>query len=188
MTSLVTEQFHAPTGRRDARAHDRARRRTIDRLAGRTVWSAALELPGYLEWARDAGVTARSLEVPEHYHDEEQVVAGVRPADIVVLSAPPSAALTRAIRDRGAHALWHLHGARTRTEGIDAFILSARTASGALIVAAVIPSVGTVAVKEVRGASYRDMGWGCVLADVVETDRDEAVGGTLRPRPVVPVR
>jgi hypothetical protein len=133
-------------------------------------------------------VTARPLEVPAHYRAEEQVVAGVRPGDIVVLSAPPSAALTRAIRDRGAHALWHLERVRTRMEGIDAFILSARTASGAIIVAAVIPSVGTVAVKEVRGTSYRDMGWGCVLADVVETDRDEAVGGTLRPRPVVPVR
>ena len=51
-----------------------------------------------------------------------------------------------------------------------------------------MPSVGTVAVKELSGAIVsRPSGWSSMLADVVDTDRDECVGGTLTPaRPVVP--
>jgi hypothetical protein len=39
-----------------------------------------------------------------------------------------------------------------------------------------------------RGARYRDIGWSSLLADVVATDREECVGGTLHPRPAVPAR
>jgi hypothetical protein len=41
-----------------------------------------------------------------------------------------------------------------------------------------------VALKEMRGNPYRELGWGSLLADVVRADRDECVGGTLRPRPL----
>ncbi len=125
--------------------------------------------------------------MPEHYESADVVVPRVRAADIVVLNAPPTHALARAIRDRGAHALWQIDSLRDRADGIDAYVLTGRAADGAQIVAAIMPSAGIVALKEMRGNPYRELGWGSLLADVVWADRDECVGGTLGDvHPVVP--
>ena len=188
MTSLVTEQFRAPADRREARAYEWARRQTIDELAGRTVWCAIPQLRARLEWAVPSGVAAIALDVPQHYDNADTVVPDVRADDVVVLSSRPTAALARAIRDRGAHALWLMDAPHDRAEGIDAYLLTGSTAHGALIVAAVMPSAGIVAVKELSGDPYRDVGWSRMLADVVHTDREECVGGTLHPCPTVAVR
>ena len=184
----MTELLRAPSGRRDARAYEWTRRRTLDALAGRTVWCADPRLRGYLRWVGESGVTAFALEMPEHYESADVVVPRVRAADIVVLNAPPTHALARAIRDRGAHALWQIDSLRDRADGIDAYVLTGRAADGAQIVAAIMPSAGLVALKEMRGDPYRELGWGSLLADVVRADRDECVGGTLRPRPLVAAR
>ena len=187
MTSLVTEQFRAPADRREARAYEWARRQTIDELAGRTVWCAIPQLRARLAWAVPSGVAATALEVPQRYDNADTVVPDVRADDVVVLRSRPTAALARAIRDRGAHALWLMDAPRDRAEGIDAYLLTGNTAHGALIVA-VMPSAGIVAVKELSGDPYRDVGWSSMLADVVHTDREECVGGTLRPCPTVAAR
>jgi hypothetical protein len=72
MTSLVTEHFGAPSGERDARAQDFARRRAAHELAGRTVWAAAAlprgrdaaeRLASGLGWAAGSGVRAGRIDV-----------------------------------------------------------------------------------------------------------------------------
>jgi hypothetical protein len=40
----------------------------------------------------------------------------------------------------------------------------------------------------VRSGRRHDLAWSSMLADVVDADRGESVGGTLRPRPAVAAR
>jgi hypothetical protein len=51
-----------------------------------------------------------------------------------------------------------------------------------------MPRAGILAVKEMRGDPYRDVGWTGVLADVARIDREECVGGTLQARPTIAAR
>jgi hypothetical protein len=194
--SLLMEQFRAPSGTRDARAFDSARKRILAELAGRTVWcasapradsAAARRLREHLQWADDDGVAAQWLPVPES-RSSEDAVADVRPDDIVVLHDPLTAAPAEAIRQRGAHAVWLLISPHAPAPAIDAYVVTGRTPDGALVVAAVMPCAGIVSAKEMRGGSYRDVGWGSVLADVVARDREECVGGTLHARPAIAPR
>ena len=57
-------------------------------------------------------------------------------------------------------------------------------------VAVALPSPGWVVVKEVIAPDepHTGLGWRTLLADVVGSDREEHVGGTLHARPVVAVR
>jgi trehalose synthase len=73
MTSFVVEQVGAPTSTRDARVADAIRRRTVDELAGRTVWCAttipagegsAERLRDRLRWTSESGVGAEALDIP----------------------------------------------------------------------------------------------------------------------------
>jgi trehalose synthase len=130
-------------------------------------------------------------------HDGADVLvgAGVRPGDVVVMHDPLTALLADAVRERGAHALWHVHvdaAAPARSvldflhphvAGVDAYVI---THSGH--VAALIPSASVVVEKEIDEDAYAGDGWSSALADVVGADRDERVGGTLHARPVVAVR
>jgi hypothetical protein len=130
-----------------------------------------------------------------HADGDDLVGSGVRPGDIVVLCDPLTAMLAEAIRERGAHAVWQVHpesapAARSaldflgpHTVGVDAYVV----ATGGQL-AALIPTAGVVAAKEVDDDSYTGDCWTCVLADVVGVDRGDAVGGTLHPRPVVAAR
>ena len=120
--------------------------------------------------------------------DGTDLAADVRPDDIVVLHHPLTARRADAIRQRGAHAVWHVIQARGPAPAIDAYLTTGRTADGARVVAALIPGAGVVIAKEIRGATYRDVGWCSLLADVVRTDRGECVGGTLHARPAVAPR
>lgn len=72
MTSFLIEQVNAPASSRDARAREAVRQRTADELAGRTVWSvtalpagrgSAQRLRERLRWARESGVSSRTLDV-----------------------------------------------------------------------------------------------------------------------------
>jgi hypothetical protein len=188
VTSFLLEHFRAPSGTRDLRAFESARNRTLAELAGRTVWcvggAAAQRLRRRLQWAVDAGIESLPLRLPE----AEDLVEDVRQDDIVVVHHPLTAARADAIRERGAHAVWHVVAPREPAPAIDAYLMTGRTADGAQIVAAVMPRAGIVAAKEIQGGSYRDVGWTSLLADVVRTDRDECVGGTLHARPAVAPR
>lgn len=135
---------------------------------------------------------------------------GVCPGDVVVAHDALSAALCQAVRARGAHAVWRIQIARgwpnparqalefvgRFTPGVDAYLLSwiERGAHGEAVerVAAAMPSAGIVATKEFparfRRSELRRLAWRMALAEVVRTDRDEAVGGTLHPKPAVAAR
>lgn len=193
MTSLLSEYLGAPSSTRESRALDRARRSTIDALAGRTVWCVgaatgpAQRLWERLQWAGPAGVATASLATLTD--TDAPAAAGVRPDDVVVLHDAPGPELAGAIRDRGAHVVWRVASPLDHAAAIDAYVLTGRSAAGAVLVAAVIPSAGVVDVKAMRGGGeYVDFGWSSLLADVVRADRAESVGGTLRPRPAVAVR
>jgi hypothetical protein len=137
--------------------------------------------------------------------------------DVVVLHDAPSVALAQAVRERGAHAVWHLSSAAgdpaTTAEvvatflapyaaAVDAYLVSWREADRygrpAAGVAALMPCVGLVAAKRIRigqqaeepgGSRTREaVGWSSALADVVNDDRHEHVGGMLHARPAVAAR
>jgi hypothetical protein len=135
---------------------------------------------------------------------------GVCPGDVVVAHDVLSAALCQRVRECGAHAVWRIRIARSSpnlarqalefagrfTPGIDAYLLSwiESSARGATVerVAAVMPSAGIVATKDfpasLPSSEPRRLAWRMALAEVVRTGRDEAVGGTLHPRPTVAAR
>jgi hypothetical protein len=182
VASLLLEHFRAPAGTRDSRAFDRTRRRTLDDLAGRTVWYAggalAERLRRHLEWSSGDGVRAEPLRSAED----------VRPGDIVVLHQPLTAAPAEEIRQHGAHAVWQVLSAREQAPAVDAYLLTGTYADGAQVAAALVPGAGVAFAKEMRGSTYRDVGWCSLLADIVRTDREECVGGTLHARPAVAPR
>jgi hypothetical protein len=154
---------------------------------------------------RDGRMYARAAS-----ESEGPIGDGVGPGDVVVAHDALSAARCQAVRARGAHAVWHIRIARSWpnparqalefvgrfTPGIDAYLLSwiERRAHGEMVerVAAAMPSAGIVATKEFpvryRSREPRRLAWRMALAEVVRSDRDEAVGGTLHPRPTVAAR
>jgi hypothetical protein len=133
----------------------------------------------------------------------EMVSAG----DVVVLEDPLGVVLAPALRERGAHAVLELRpeSARGRrrigaAEGImrrcdtavDARVMvwQERGRMGIKRIASVITSEGLVAAKEItaRGAHPEEICWTTILAEIVELDRSETVGGMLHARPSVPAR
>jgi trehalose synthase len=155
--------------------------------------------------AADGEICARRVR------ESEELLGAVGPDDVVVFHDVPSALLVHAVRDRRAHAVWHVHVAaasqgpmaeavraflRRYTPGIDAYVTTWAPADhrGAPVerIAALMPSADVVATKEIplpfASGEPRQLGWSSVLADVVHTDRDETVGGTRHPRPTVAVR
>jgi trehalose synthase len=137
----------------------------------------------------------------------ETLVGGsVRPEDVVVLHDALTAILVEAIRERGAHPVWHVRIAgpdheaavdqawsflREFTAGVGAYIVStSQDAAGGGAdqeIAALVPALG--AVKRVAAApAAGELAWSSVLADVLHADRGEMVGGRLHPRPTVAMR
>jgi hypothetical protein len=130
--------------------------------------------------------------------------------DVFVAHDGLSAIAAGAIRERGAHAIWSVHGGGTSpaamsraldflrhfTDGVDAYVLTwlEHDVRGDVIerVAAVMPSAGLISAKEfptrLRGEEPRRLAWRMALAEIVRSDRGECVGGTLHPRPSVAVR
>lgn len=138
----------------------------------------------------------------------------VAPGDVVVLHDALTVTLAHAVRERGAHAIWHVQadrgaqpsGARAAhafldpyTGAVDAFVVTWTEPRGRRRrvehVAALLPAVGLVAVKGTMAgggdsarAQRSALAWSSVLGDVVEADRDDRVGGTLHVRPAVAPR
>jgi len=60
-------------------------------------------------------------------------------------------------------------------------------------IGAAMPSPGLLAAKEIAATgaeaqALHNRGWSTLLADIVDRDRGECVGGTLHARPAVPAR
>jgi hypothetical protein len=84
---------------------------------------------------------------------------------------------------------------QTYTPGLDAYLAGGRQRreAGAVVErsSASMPSAGLVAGIETRARPAdpsHDVGWASTLAQLVELDRDETVGGRLHARPTVPAR
>jgi hypothetical protein len=211
MTSVRTEHLDALSGAHDVRVLTWTRELADDALAGRTVWCAAASPVGSEQAAtlrarlRDDGIAVRALERAA----QELVAAAVAADDVVVLHDARSAVIARAVRDRGAHAVWHVHvrgGARpaavcellallrASASSVDAFVVTSTQSLGrgrrVERVAALLPSADLVDVKELADAERAGstLGWSSALADVIEVDHEDHVGGTLHARPTVPSR
>ncbi|MDW5594810.1 hypothetical protein VSS74_10705 [Conexibacter stalactiti] len=188
---------------RDARVLDFTREAAADALAGRTVWClsalpsgalAAEAVDACLCRPADDGVATRRRHLGEHWAERDAdalLGAEIGRDDVVVLHDPLVATLADAVRARGAHAVWQLHGellAGPLPRALDACVVHTRS-GGLDHLTAALPAPGHVAVKDVepsdRGTGF---GWRSLLADVVAEDRDECVGGTLHVRPVIAAR
>jgi hypothetical protein len=136
----------------------------------------------------------------------------IGPGDIVVLHDALTAALAEAVRGRGAHVVWAvpLDAApgraavaaawdvlRPHARAIDAMVMSWTDSGdrprGMEHIGAAMPSPGLLAAKEiaatgVEAQALHNRGWSTLLADIVDRDRGEYVGGTLHARPAVPAR
>jgi hypothetical protein len=162
-----------------------------------------------------AAVRTDRFHAPSGSHDE-RVLASTRSGDVVVLHDALTVALARAVRERGAHAIWHgravrgpqAPGARAAqafldpyTAAVDAYVVTWTEPRGQRRrfehVAALLPAAGLVDVKDAApggeapaggGARIAALAWASVLGDVVEDDRDDRVGGTLHVRPAVAPR
>jgi hypothetical protein len=199
------------------------RSRAIDELAGRTVWSAtslpaapapAQTLDGDLRASGEGSIGLGSIEVSTGESLRElarglsatELPDGVRiaPGDVVVLHDPLVTMLAQAVRDHGAHAVWHVtvgpapRGAAVPTQGLfdrfaaslDAYVTTWRRPVGRRLLGerltALMPSAGVIATKALTTEPLEQpSGWCCLLAEVVQTDRDEHVGGTLHARPAI---
>jgi trehalose synthase len=163
----------------------------------------------------DAELGAAEREVYADGVDSGEALVGdeVRPDDVVVVHDPLSAALAAAIRDRGAHAVWHVtvsSGRRAQAardfirryaDPIDAYVITRRRPVGRGLVeesmVAVMPGADVVATREL-GAEHpsdrehrfrtEEVGWSALLADVIGEDRRQTVGGTRQARPHVAPR
>jgi hypothetical protein len=131
----------------------------------------------------------------------------VASGDVVVLDDPLGVVLAPAVRDRGAHAVLEIRPGSARrmasvsraepllrrcAAAVDARVMTWRELgqSGARRIAALISSEDAVAAKEItaRGAHPEEICWTTVLAEIVELDRSETVGGRMHARPTVAAR
>ncbi len=136
---------------------------------------------------------------------------GVRPGDVVVLHDSFAVSLASALRDRGAHAIWHLRRRsasqppcareaidfldRAGGAAVDAVMIDERQeVDGAGAITAFLPAARLLDIREVsRGgdaarAERAALAWTSLLGDIVEEDRADHVGGTIQVRPVVAAR
>ena len=136
----------------------------------------------------------------------EGFVAGMRAGDVVVLHDALAAALAGPIRERGAHAVLRVSTGAARsgaavvqarrflarhTAPVDAYVTSGRPSGvkGERLdrIVTLMPCPGAMTEKEVAH-ELNDLGWIGMLGDVVQTDRNETVGGRRHARPAVPPR
>jgi hypothetical protein len=135
----------------------------------------------------------------------------VRPGDVVILHDCFTVSLATALRDRGAHAIWHLRR-RSATRppcvreaidfldragggAVDAVVIDERREiDGGELFTAFLPAARLLDIREVppggdaARAERVALAWTSLLGDIVEEDRADHVGGTIQVRPVVAAR
>ena len=214
MTSLLVEHFDTAGGMRVTRALRAAEDRAADVLAGRTVWCAAREPACRAQAAqlraRVAGggpeVSAATLS-PAY---DEAAGDWARPDDVVIAHDVSTLRFSESVREHGAHAVFRFRAGFAPTASaqaalrlladipacIDAYLLSWREdrGHGEVVerVLAAMPAAGIIAAKEfplgVPGQDPRPLAWRMAVAEVVRSDREEAVGGRLHAKPAVAAR
>lgn len=127
--------------------------------------------------------------------------------DVVVLEDPLGILLAPALRERGAHAVLEIRPESSRRRvglgpaervvrdcaaAVDARVMlwHEHGPAGVKRVAAALTSEDVAAPKEItaRGAQPDQICWTTILAEIVELDRIETVGGMLHARPTVAAR
>jgi hypothetical protein len=186
VTTLVIDRFDLPATRRAERRLDSTCRRTLDELAGRTVWSFSALSAGRESAGR---LTERLRWTGVPVAEAAEGLDGVAADDLVFLHDSGTAWLAQAARQRGAHVVRRVgtehawEPARPHASAVDAYVMA-----WARRIAALLPAPGLVALKEMEPSPYEDLCWSSLLADVVRSDRDEHVGGRLHARPTVAAR
>jgi hypothetical protein len=176
MASLTHELFDVPTSARTTRALEAAADRIDEVLGGHTLWNA----------------TPQPAELDAMTAD-----------DVVILDDWAAAALAPTLRDHGTHVVIRTDAGRRElvpvspvdSACIDAYLVVSRTGGrvGVDRVTAFIPAC-RLAVEKVSPAvgampaHLRGIEWSAAVAEVVRSDREETVGGTLQPRPSVAAR
>ena len=162
------------------------------------------------EGAHDLGPAERDAYAKGALDGEDLIGDAVQAEDVVVAHDTLSALASQALRERRAHVVWRFRldgssGASRRgalgflqrfTPGVDAYVMSWRERGdrGEVVerVAAAMPAAGILATKQFplhfSGEELRRLAWRMALAEVVRSDREECVGGTLHARPAVAAR
>jgi hypothetical protein len=213
MTSLLVEHFDTAGGARVTRALGAAEARVADALAGRTVWCAARETACRVEAdrlrarVRGPGPDMSAATLPTAVASDDAAADWVRRDDVVIAHDPPTLRFSEAVREHGGHAVFRFRAGFVPTASaqvalellaeipacIDAYLLSWREdrGHGEVVerVVAAMPAAGVIAAKEfplgATGEAPRSLAWRMAVAEIVRTDRDEAVGGTLHAKPAV---
>ena len=154
--------------------------------------------------AAERAAYARGAELAEG-----AVGSRVAPGDVVILHDCFTVSFAAALRERGAHAVWHLRrrsGAPSSRAAIDFLDQGGGAAVDAVViderrgidgeerVAAMIPAAGLLDVRQASagGDAARTgrvaLAWSSLLGDIVAEDRSDHVGGMIRVRPVVAPR
>lgn len=157
------------------------------------------------------GAAARAAHARGAELAEPALSGRVRPGDVVVLHDCFTVSFAAALRDRGAHAVWHLRRrsgspapsvraaidflARSGGAALDAVVVDERVGiGGPERVTALVPASQLIDIREVplgddaARAERVALAWISLLGDVVEEDRADRVGGTIQARPVVAAR
>jgi hypothetical protein len=216
MTSLIVEHFDTAGGARASRALQAAGDRVADVLSGRTVWCAASDLACRAQAAQlrarvaGTGPDVSAATLPRAVRTGDAAADWVRPNDVVIAHDAPTVSFSESVREHGGHAVYRFRAgsvppasAQVALERlaempacIDAYLLSWREdrGHGELVecVVAAMPAAGIIAAKEfplgVPGEDPRPLAWRMAVAEVVRTDREEAVGGRLHAKPTVAPR
>jgi hypothetical protein len=216
MTSLLVERFDTVGGVRVTRAVEAAGDRVAEVLAGRTVWCSATEAECHVQAAQlrarvaGAGANVSAAVPPSAVEGDDAGADWVKRDDVVIAHDAPTLRFFEAIRQHGGHAVFRFRSACVPTASppaalallaqmptcIDAYLLSWREdrGHGKVVerVVAAMPAAGIIAAKEfplgVPGEDPRSLAWRMAVAEVVRTDREEAVGGRLHAKPAVAAR
>lgn len=213
MAAVRSDRIGIPIGLHERRVAAWLRSSAGDALAGRRVWCAASLPGGHVAGRRLRDLLKDDLEIdPLAVEATEPAPGGrVRPGDVVVLHDPFTVSFAAALRDRGAHAVWHLRrrtgspapGVRAAIDlldrsggaAVDAVVVDERVgARGPKRVTALIPASRLLDIREVppgadaARAERLALAWISLLGDIVEEDRADRVGGTIQARPLVAAR
>jgi hypothetical protein len=189
--------------------------RVADILAGRTVWCAARK-PAHRAQAAQlrarvsgAGPDVSAATLPSAAEDDS-AADWVRPDDVVIAHDAPTLGFAESVREHGGHAVFRFRAGYVPTASpqaalellaampgcLDAYLLSWQEdrGHGEVVerVVAAMPAAGIIAAKEfalgVASEDPRPLAWRMAVAEVVRTDRLEAVGGRLHAKPTVAAR
>ncbi|HEU0318745.1 MAG TPA: hypothetical protein VFR49_15520, partial [Solirubrobacteraceae bacterium] len=165
----------------------------LETLAGDPLRDTA-EQVGRMRAGADApepGLGAAEREVYDAGIAGEDFGARVGRGDVVVLHDALTPALAPGLRERGAHVVWSLsYGGGTSAAEAWEFLARHLTAVDAFVVSgpgwvvAVIPAQSEVAAIDAARADDA-WGWTGALAEVVQADRGDTVGGRFHARPTV---